>query len=90
MQMAETIVITEFGTHLRCRHPADSNLDSLIAIKNHILNMFHEFCFAAEFIKLNDDLSFEIAVDRAISSEILQKFIDYFYICFDVEMKIIK
>lgn len=68
-------------TLLNCRCIDSNNIDlvTIINRKNHILHAFRELGFTADFVKLNDDLSFNISVDANISAGILQKFIDHFY-----------
>lgn len=62
----------------KCLKDGDYDLDMVIYNKNRLLNVFHELGFAADFIKLNDDLSFNIFVYANVSNDILQKFIAYF------------
>ena len=66
------------------------SLELVVMRKNDILKTFREFGYDVRFLRLNDDLSFDLSVNSDISLELLKKFRVYFDKEFDVEMNIIQ
>lgn len=77
---------------LKCEYKRawPESLGLVLKRKNDILKTFHEFGYDVNFLKLNDDLSFDLSVNSDISLELLKKFMEYFDKEFDVVTEIIE
>lgn len=77
---------------LKCEYKRASpeSLGLILRRKNDILKTFHEFGYDVRFLKLNDDLTFDLSVNSDISLELLKKFMTYFDKEFDVVTEIVE
>ena len=77
---------------LKCEYKraCPESLGLVLMRKNDVLKTFHEFGYDVRFLKLNDDLTFDLSVNSDISLELLKKFMVYFDKEFDVETHIIQ
>lgn len=89
MQMVQRcIYILTLKCEYKCSCP--ESLGLVLMRKNDVLKTFREFGYDVRFLRLNDDLSFDLSVNSEISLELLKKFIAYFDKEFDVEMSIVE